>query len=288
MSIWSYDSSITEIELVRTAARAVKCAFCRERLSSSYSWDISYAEERQYQELRRDTQRVEMRDGSTSFLVHPDRREVRTCRVCGWWVAVEHSKVYEGLRLVRTTRAAAGRLIGLDVSDQSAPLSEIRKYLAAKYGERSQVEPFRFEEVVASVYSDLGYPARVTARSGDGGIDVVLEGTNGRIGVQVKRYRGKIEVEQINSLAGALFIDGYQEGMFVTTSSFTRGARRRAEGAALRGTPIRLVDSERFFRDLGLAQRRVYSDPDDPTAPFSRAKLLDLEETPIFRKPHTL
>jgi restriction system protein len=53
-----------------------------------------------------------------------------------------------------------------------------------------------FEETVASVFRSLGYDATVTAYSGDGGIDVILHKGEERIGVQVKRYRNSISVEQ--------------------------------------------------------------------------------------------
>jgi hypothetical protein len=119
------------------------------------------------------------------------------------------------------------------------------------------MEPGRFEQTVASVYRSLGYLARVTGHSGDGGIDVVLEGPDGiLVGVQVKRYRDRIEVEQIRSLAGALLLRGLTGGVFVTTSTFRSGATKAARLAASRGYPIELVDSAKFFDALKIAQRR--------------------------------
>ena len=49
-------------------------------------------------------------------------------------------------------------------------------------------------------FGDLGYRARVTAYSGDDGIDVILDGDDDKaVGVQVKRYKNRIEVDQIRS-----------------------------------------------------------------------------------------
>lgn len=85
-----------------------------------------------------------------------------------------------------------------------------------------EAHPKLFEDVVCSVFRDFGWNARVTACSGDDGIDVVLDGeSDSTVGVQVKRYKKekKIEAEQIRSLAGALLVNGHTKGIFVTTSS---------------------------------------------------------------------
>lgn len=190
----------------------------------------------------------------------------RVCRVCGWWLWYESTR-FSNQRSRRTSGSAlygaVGSLKELDVSDQSIPIEEIRSYLAAKYDARFQVDPWRFEEVVASVYRDIGYQSRVTARSGDGGIDVVLDGPGeALIGVQVKRYRDRIGVEQIRSFSGALFLEGLLRGVFVTTSDFGPGAEKAATISSARGIPIELVDSKRFFEVLGVAQRNVFSEED--------------------------
>ena len=131
------------------------------------------------------------------------------------------------------------------------------------------------------MYADLGFNTRVTSRSADGGIDVILDGPNGEvIGVQVKRYKGSISVDQIRGLAGALLLAGVTRGIFVTTSSFQSGAKTAVETyERLRGMPIELVDAERFFGALGLAQRTRYRSANDPMAPFAHVPLTELETT---------
>ena len=131
---------------------------------------------------------------------------------------------------------------------------------------------------MASVYKDLGYYTEVTAYSGDGGIDVILESPEGQsIGIQVKRTKNVISVEQIRALLGALYLGGLTRGIFVTTSSFPRGAKRAAREADLRGTPVELIDAPRFYDALGIAQRKLYESSSDPSAPFADAKLLELD-----------
>jgi restriction system protein len=149
----------------------------------------------------------------------------------------------------------AGSLRRLDLSNSELPLEQVRDYLTARFEARFEVHPRVFEDVVASVFRDQGYEARVTAYSNDGGIDVILEyGKESTIGVQVKRYKEKITVAQIRELTGALVIGGHAKGIFVTTSEFQSGAFSTAAASAYRGFPIELVDAPRFFEELKIAQ----------------------------------
>ena len=178
------------------------------------------------------------------------------CPVCGWWVASEH---FEGETIRpelmnRSTRGACASLVDLDLSDLTLPMSEVRAFLAARYEARNTINPRLFEETVASVFVSLGYNATVTAYSGDGGIDVILQKGRERIGVQVKRYQNSICVEQIRSLAGAMLLNGMTQGIFVTTSTFQRGTSDTVNRYDVKGYRIDLVDAPRFFDMLKLSQ----------------------------------
>jgi restriction system protein len=142
----------------------------------------------------------------------------------------------------------------LDLPDLHEPLTEVREYLLQRYEKRFDIHPRLFERTVASVFRDLGYRVTLTAYSGDGGIDAVLQSHNETIGVQVKRYRDAIEADQIRSFAGALVLSGQTRGVFITTSRFQKGASSAAELFKRRGLLIELTDSEAFFKKLGLAQ----------------------------------
>lgn len=206
---------------------------------------------------------------------------VAACPVCGWWTAIKvivrgyHADHYKGQHLfARGTRwhhiyGAAGSLRELDVEDISQPIGEVRRYLAAKYQARFKLHPRLFEETVASVFKDLGHQVVVTAYSADDGIDIILEGTNRTtIGVQVKRYKNSISVEQIRSLAGALILGGHTRGVFVTTSTYQTGVSRTAARFGARGYPIELIDASKFFTALCIAQRHAYEKANDKLAPF--------------------
>lgn len=252
MSIWTYNDAISDVEHVRMAVRSMKCIFCGTTLQSPRS--------EQDAELPADY----------SFVRQEEKFYIpMCCQVCGWWTLNKEDIRATSIGLEMVSYGAAGSLAELDLADQTLQIEDIRSYLAAKYDARFQIDPGKLEEVVASVYSDLGYYARVTGRSYDGGIDVVLDGPGSQmIGVQVKRYQGTISVEQIRSFAGALLLKNLTSGIFVTTSSFSRNASEAANLSAIRGTPIELVDALAFYDAIGLAQRAAYKSKTDHTAPW--------------------
>jgi restriction system protein len=174
--------------------------------------------------------------------------EVHTCPACGWWVVTNarYTSTYEAV--YRSLRRCAGTLRQLDLSDISTPVAELQRYLLAKYESRFQVDPKKYDK----------------------GIDVIVfDGENGdQVGVQVKRYHGKIEAEQIRTFAGALLLNGMTRGIFVTASRFTKGAMVTAEAYAQRGLAISLWDSEAFYDKLRITRRPLFTTADEPTAPF--------------------
>jgi restriction system protein len=207
---------------------------------------------------------------------------VSVCPVCGWWISERRA---EGNIIPDDERgpngeegpygtllfASVGVLKSLDIGDISTPIEEVRAFLAARYEKRFDVHPRLMEETVGSVFSDLGYSAVVTGYSGDDGVDVILsDGSQGLVGVQVKRYKNRITVEQIRALAGALVLGGYTRGVFVTTSGFESGAFRTSRRFADRGIPIDLVDARRFLETLRLAQIESYRGRSKDQVPFSQ------------------
>lgn len=112
----------------------------------------------------------------------------------------------------------------------------------------------------------------MTSYSADRGVDVIiLDGPGDKqVGIEVKRWHGKIQVQQIRALAGALLENGFPRGVFVTTSTFTKGSKKTADTFLERGYPIELVDGDKLYDCLRLHRRRKYSHTLDPTAPFYR------------------
>lgn len=187
--------------------------------------------------------------------------QLSLCTVCGWWTVyrVHQGEYPRTAGIIESYSGTIGCLKELDLTDISIPLDEVRQYFLAKKDSIYNADPKLLEDVVCSVFKDLGWNARVTSYSGDDGIDVILDGSTGEtIGVQVKRYRKerRIEAEQIRSLAGALLLNGHTKGVFITTSSFRRGAVEAATKFSKIGYPIELIDAPRFLEAVGIAQIR--------------------------------
>ncbi|MEX2170078.1 MAG: restriction endonuclease [Pirellulales bacterium] len=293
--IWEYrDVSDPQqddlVELFRASMRdfdsgrsgITKCPFC----SKSKLLTLSHHSDKTVIEAPKTGWRKGAGDTTRYLAAH-------ACSVCGWWNVIEKVRSSDHVRVedvvVENTFCAAwGTLKKLDLDDVQTPTDELIQYLLAKYDDRFLVHPEKFERLVADVYSNAGYSVRVTSYSGDDGIDViVLDGPDDhQIGIQVKRYKGKIEAEPIRSLAGALLLNGLPKGAFVTTSSFTSGARSTADRYFELGMPIELVDAERFFDQLELSRRKIYLDANDPTAPFAQFIVGTTSLPSIFSEQH--
>ncbi|MEV8133552.1 restriction endonuclease [Pseudarthrobacter oxydans] len=113
--------------------------------------------------------------------------------------------------------------------------------------------PDFFEEAVVKLLLKMGYGGaeqrgRRIGGSGDGGVDGVIDqdalGLD-RIYVQAKRYADGNTVgrETIQAFVGALHGVGASRGVFITTSTFSSGARQYAENVPSR---IILIDSARL------------------------------------------
>jgi len=197
---------------------------------------------------------------------HGEKIRVSFCPICGWWTA--HHELYAppavaNVEGVEKTSAAISVLKNLDVADINSPIDEVKKFLLVRYESRFSLHPRLFEETVGSVFKSLGYHIQVTGYSGDDGVDVILENESSKIGVQVKRYRNSIKVEQIRSLVGALVLKGMTKGIFVSTSTFQSGATNTVNRFEEKGYSIELYDAKRFYDALRLSQRPEYTSLED-------------------------
>lgn len=94
-----------------------------------------------------------------------------------------------------------------------------------------------------------------TGYSNDGGIDLILNDNKSTIGVQIKRTKNNIKVEQIRAFLGAMVINGYSKGIYISTSDFQSGCNK----IALR-TGIKLINANKFYDALKEAQIIHYND----------------------------
>ena len=120
------------------------------------------------------------------------------------------------------------------------------------------LNPYDFEKLTQIILRESGFTeVEITKKSGDGGLDGkgILR-LNDLISVPVifecKRYKDPVGAEKVRNFRGAM-VGRADKGLFVTTSTFTRGAWEEAtrEGAAL----IDLIDGEQLIdiiKNLGL------------------------------------
>jgi len=115
-----------------------------------------------------------------------------------------------------------------------------------------ELEPIAFERLVLKLLSAMGYGAygvlEHSGRSGDAGVDGIISqdplGLD-RIFLQAKRYAADNVVHRpaIQGFVGALMGAQGDRGVFITTSSFSRGA---VDEAARVNARIELIDGERL------------------------------------------
>jgi restriction system protein len=140
----------------------------------------------------------------------------------------------EGSRFVRTGHGRFG-LAQWQPKGIEAQTLEVNRATRKRLAQLLQtMPPGRFETLVSQLLVSMGFDessVHVTRYSGDGGIDV--HGTYRAAGltevnaaVQVKRWKGNVQAPTVTQLRGSL--ETNQQGIIVTTGSFSAGARKEA------------------------------------------------------------
>jgi restriction system protein len=125
----------------------------------------------------------------------------------------------------------------------------VRRQLLAQLG---RMPPAEFEGLTRRLLEALGFQdVEVTSPSGDGGIDVrgtlvVGEVIRTRMAVQVKRWKNNVHAPIVQQVRGSL--GTHDQGLIITTSDFSAGARIEAERA--NAVPVALMNGEQLVRLL--------------------------------------
>lgn len=98
------------------------------------------------------------------------------------------------------------------------------------------ISPVRFERIIAELLAGKGYEVQVTPPTRDGGYDIMALrkdplGIETTTLVECKRYKeeNKVPIDVIRGLYGVKSYLGVSNALLVTTSSFTRDARKFVE-----------------------------------------------------------
>lgn len=143
------------------------------------------------------------------------------------------------------------------INDADATIEETLAHYLNKYNDslKEQLlqnirdnDPSFFEQLVVHLLMKMGYGYNedagfVVGKSHDGGIDgVINEDKLGldKIYIQAKRYNtsNTIGRKELQSFVGAML--GVQKGVFITTSSFTKGAKTYVD--SVKDKHIKLID----------------------------------------------
>jgi restriction system protein len=258
--MWRHNSSTDQIDVRWFQNR---CEFCQSDLtviSIPDRWPLNPDLLRQEHEERVDDLAAyveytyaQHREILSDFSV--DDVQFRFCPVCGWWCIIQDIYYQVPGRPYIAFNWASGCLHNHLPSPITLPVNEVRQLLCASYERRFSLAPHQMEDVVASVFRSFGCDVEISKRSHDGGIDVFgLDWGGVPFGIQVKRYRNKIRIEEIRSFLGALLLQGKARGVFVTTSTFTKGASRLRNQARVAGIRLDYVDAERLLAMIKAAQ----------------------------------
>ena len=188
-------------------------------------------------------------------------------------IAVEierHERRGERPRFVRYERG----FIGLSRWGRSGLAYEVEQHNRKIHRELlarvREMPPEKFETLIGTLLAKIGFDeVQVTARSGDGGIDVrgtlVVGGViRTRMAVQVKRWKPNVLAPTVQQVRGSL--GAHEQGLIITTSDFSQGARQEAERSD--ATPVALMNGEEMVGLLvehNIGVRRVPADLLDPT-----------------------
>lgn len=92
------------------------------------------------------------------------------------------------------------------------------------------LSPTEFEREVARVFREIGYLSDQTGQPGDGGVDVMACGKDGRrIAVQCKHHSRPIGPAPVRELVGAIVIHKADLGIIVSLSGFSEKAYETAQ-----------------------------------------------------------
>lgn len=98
-----------------------------------------------------------------------------------------------------------------------------------------ELDPYEFEKEVANWFSEQGYEAKVTKKSGDEGVDVIITKNNYIGYVQCKRYtNSKVDRPTLNALYGVVCANKATQGIIVCLQGVTAEAKDFAKKTNIR------------------------------------------------------
>jgi restriction system protein len=191
---------------------------------------------------------VETTDPATGQDIRPHLISVRTTKVR-----------FREINLARIDKRICLRNLGAQVSPRPYEMLAVKPVLQFDMVDKRFVEqsdiladlearpnlmeltPFEFENLVTNLFESIGFQAKQTRSSRDGGVDAIAFDPRpilgGKVVIQAKRYRNVVGVSAVRDLYGTMINEGANKGILVTTSHYGPDAYDFASDK-----PIELID----------------------------------------------
>lgn len=111
----------------------------------------------------------------------------------------------------------------------------VKKYFKKHPEKLYEINPRKFEELIASIFKDFGFDVELTKATRDGGRDIIANIKNSVYSllayIECKRYApdNKVDVGIIRNVAGVHYLRKPSKSIIVTTSFFTKDAQEEAK-----------------------------------------------------------
>lgn len=120
-----------------------------------------------------------------------------------------------------------------------AEQQRIDKLMNSNMYEIDKMDGYEFEEFIKIILSSLGFNATITKKSGDFGVDLIVEKDNEKIIIQTKRYAKKVSVNAVQEITSAKNYYNIQSAWVITNNYFTEPAKQLAIA-----NDIKIIDRE--------------------------------------------
>lgn len=182
-------------------------------------------------------------------------RDVRPCLIS----TRTTKERFKEINLERIDKRACLRNLGAQISSRPEEMIAVKPIVDfdmvdKRYVEQSDVlseldsrpnlmelSPFEFETMVSNLFEKIGFQAKLTRSSKDGGVDAVAYDPRpilgGKVVIQAKRYKNVVGVSAVRDLYGTMINEGANKGILVTTSHYGPDAYEFAKDK-----PIELID----------------------------------------------
>lgn len=115
----------------------------------------------------------------------------------------------------------------------------LKKFKNSNMEEIDQMAGYQFETFISEILKDIGYSATTTKKSGDFGVDIIVEKNNEKVIIQTKRYTKKVSINAIQEITSAKNYYQIQDAWVVTNNYFTEPAKQLAKA-----NNVKLIDRD--------------------------------------------